>query len=108
MFPRRLLATELEPDDRLLILGIPEPDFLREASARLTAGMVVALAEDGPVRAARLEFRSLVNVMFVPGTPEAIPWQDRYFTKVVDVSSGAWPNPRRVAAEVSRVLLYSP
>ena len=97
-------ATDLSPGDKVLVLGIPEPDYLREAAARLTAGILVVIADDEPVRIARREFRELANVMFQPGSAAEIPWRDGFFTKVIDMRQGEWPDPGRVAAEISRVL----
>jgi hypothetical protein len=108
MAPPRSQATDLNPDDKVLILGIPDPDFVREAAARLTAGILVAIGDGESVRAARRQFRELVNVMFMPGSPHEIPWHDRFFTKVIDTRAGEWPNPDRVAAEILRVLAAKP
>lgn len=100
----RLRAIDLKPDDKVLILGIPEAEFVRDAAARLMHGMLVVIGDDEAVGAARREFRELVNVMCMPGSPDEIPWHDGFFTRVIDTRAGAWPNPDRVAAEISRVL----
>jgi hypothetical protein len=97
-------ATDLDPSDKVLILGIPEPDYLRAAAARLTGGIIVLIADEDPVRTARRQFCELVNVMFLPGAPHEIPWHDHFFTKVIDTRAGEWPDRDRVAAEITRVL----
>ncbi|MCS6953815.1 MAG: methyltransferase domain-containing protein [Bryobacterales bacterium] len=93
----------LRPDDRVLLLSIPEPAVVAEMAARLTAGILVGLGGDEEVRAARRAARDLENVMFVPAPLEEIPWRDGFFTKVIDWR-GAWANPEQVAREVARVL----
>jgi len=97
-------ATDFAPDDKVLFLGIPDPAVVREAASRLTRGILVAIGDAEQVRAARREFRDLTNVMFVPGTPDQIPWQDGFFTRVIDNREGDWSNPQRVAAELKRVV----
>jgi hypothetical protein len=96
-------ATDFAPDDKVLYLGIPDPAVVREAAARITRGVLVAIGDAEQVRASRREFRDLPNVMFVPGTPDEIPWRDGFFTRVIDTRDGNWPDPAKVAAEVARV-----
>src|SRR5690242_13927079 len=96
-------ATEFASDDKVLYLGIPDAATVRAAAARLSRGILVAMDGAAKVREARREFRDLSNVMFVPGTPDEIPWQDAFFTRVIDTHDGDWPDPQRVAAEVKRV-----
>jgi hypothetical protein len=93
---------DLRPDDRVLLLGIPDPRVIAEAAARLSQGVLVALGEEERVREARRAARDLHNVMFVPGTPDEIPWDDGFFTRVVDLV-GHWPSPDRVRLEIERV-----
>jgi hypothetical protein len=99
-----LPAIDFAPDDKVLYLGIPDAVTIRTAAGRLSAGLLVAIDEGDQVRAARHEFRDITNVMFVPGTPDEIPWQDGFFTRVIDTRGGGWPNPQRVRAEVERVV----
>ncbi len=93
----------LRPNDRVLLLSIPEHDVVAELASRLTTGIVVGLGSDEEVRAARRAARNLENVMFVPAPLEEIPWRDGFFTKVIDWRGG-WQNPEQVAREVARVL----
>lgn len=97
-------ATDLAPDDKILYLGIPDSTVIRAAASRLTCGLIVAIGDAEKVREARREFRDLTNAMFVPGSPDEIPWRDGFFTRVVDTRDGDWPDPQRVAAEISRVV----
>jgi hypothetical protein len=94
---------EFAADDKVLFLGIPDVAVIRGVAARLTRGVLVAIDDAERVRAARREFRDLANAMFVPGSPDEIPWQDGFFTRVIDTREGDWPNPRRVAEEMRRV-----
>ena len=97
-----LNPTDLRPDERVLFLGIPAPEVIQEAAARVTQGVIVAFGDSEKVREARRAARDLENVMFVPATPDEIPWPDGFFTRVVDLV-GEWPSPERVHAEVQRV-----
>src|SRR5947209_9955796 len=97
--------TEFAPDDKVLFLGIPDAAAVRHAAARLKCGLLVAISDAEQVRAARREFNDVTNAMFVPGTPDDIPWQDGFFTRVIDTRDGDWPNPERVSVEVKRVKL---
>ena len=47
--------------------------------------------------------RDQLNVMFQPGSPEEIPWQDGYFTRVIDLDCN-WAYPDKTAGEIARVL----
>jgi hypothetical protein len=98
-------ATDFAPDDKVLYLGIPDSAVIRAAATRLTRGVLVAIDDAEKVRLSRREFRDLPNVMFVPGTPDEIPWRDGFFSRVIDTRAGDWPNPQRIAAEIERVTL---
>jgi hypothetical protein len=96
-------AIDFAPDDQVLYLGIPDSAVIRDAASQLTRGVLVVIDDGERVRASRREFRDLTNVMFVPGTPGEIPWRDGFFTRVIDTRQGDWPNPHRVAAEITRI-----
>jgi hypothetical protein len=98
-----LQATDFSSGDKVLYLGIPAPAVVREIAARLTGGILVAIGDADEVRTSRREFCDLLNVMFVPGTPDEIPWQDGFFSRVIDTRDGNWPDPAKVAAEIARV-----
>ena len=74
----------IQPNDRILLLSIPDAELVRELAARAAMGLVVALGEDDSVRAARGVHRELENVMFLPASVEDIPWQGGYFSLIVD------------------------
>lgn len=93
----------IRPDDRILLLSIPETEFVLELSTRLETGLVVGLGEHEEVYAARPKTRDRTNVMFHPGPPEQIPFQDGFFSKVIDLKC-RWEDPGRVAHETARVL----
>lgn len=95
--------TDLQPGDKVLLLGIPDAAAVRDIAARLTSGILVVLGGEEEVRAARREFRDLENVMCVPASADGIPWQDGYFTRVIDAGA-AWPDPNRLQLEIKRVL----
>lgn len=68
---------------------------MRAFAARLWNGALVAMGTDDEVRAARREFRDLLNVMFVPAAPDENPWQEGYFTVVIDTRPGPVPEAGR-------------
>jgi len=93
----------LRPEDHVLLLSIPDPAFVRDLAARVPRGIVVVLGERDEIVEARRAAADLDNVMFVPATPDEIPWRDGFFTFVIDLSGG-WSDPDRVSREVQRVL----
>ncbi len=93
----------IRPDDRILLLSIPETEFVLELSARLETGLVVGLGGREEVYEARTKTRDRANVMFHPGPPEQIPFQDGFFSKVIDLKC-LWEDTARVAHETARVL----
>lgn len=94
--------TGLQPDDRVLIVGIPDPGVVSDIARRLTRGLLVTIGGDDDVRAARKAARHLDNVMFVPGSPDELPWRDGFFTVAID-TVGHWPDGEKVAKEIARV-----
>jgi hypothetical protein len=89
--------------DRVLFLTAPEDGFLRALAARLTSGLLVVLGSDDEIREGRRKYASLDNVMFVAASAEEIPWQDGFFTQVLD-PAGSWGNSSKAAMEIARVL----
>jgi hypothetical protein len=88
--------------DRVLFLTVPEDGFLRALAARLTTGLLVVLGTDDEVSQRRRRYASLDNVMFVAASAEEIPWQDGFFTQVLD-PAGSWANSTKAAMEIARV-----
>jgi len=68
----------------------------------LTAGLVVVLGSDNEVSQGRKQHSSLDNVMFVAASAEDIPWQDGFFTQVLD-PKGLWADSPKAASETARV-----
>jgi hypothetical protein len=96
------LPDGIHPDERILLLGIPEPALISSLASSLTGGLLVAVGDETAVREARKAAHLLDNVMFVPGTPDDLPWRDGFFTRVIDVMGG-WPDPDKVRLESERV-----
>ncbi len=94
---------EIRPDDRILLLGIPEPDFLRNIAGQAVRGVVVGLGTDDAVREARRLSSDVHNVMLVPAPTEEIPWQDQFFTLAIDPEI-EWLDADETAGELSRVM----
>jgi hypothetical protein len=88
--------------DRVLFLTAPEDQFLRALAATLTAGLLVVLGTEDDTASGRRQYADLDNVMFVAASAEEIPWQDGFFTQVLD-PSGQWADSPRAALETARV-----
>ncbi len=94
---------DIRAGDRVLLLSMPDIEAVREMARKASAGIVVGLGEDDEVRAARKALGQLENVMFVPATTEEIPWQENFFSVVIDTAC-AWSSTERTAREILRVL----
>lgn len=94
---------DLHDRERVLLLSMPDPATIREVARKASAGIVVGLGEDEEVRAARKALADVENVIFVAAPPEEIPWQENFFSAVVDTEC-AWSSPERTAREILRVL----
>jgi hypothetical protein len=97
---------ELDPGDRVLFLTIPDTGFLYECAALLTSGIAVAIGPREEVYHARAIAASLDNVMIAPATADDIPWQDGFFSWIID-TRGGWPLDSLAARELFRVLAPS-
>jgi hypothetical protein len=97
-----MLPDGIRPDDRVLILGVPEPAYVAALARAVARGLLVAIGKREAIYDARKAARDFDNVLFVPGTPEELPWRDGFFTRVVDLT-GEWPDPERVRREIQRV-----
>jgi hypothetical protein len=89
--------------DRVLFLSPPEDGYLQAVAARLTVGLVVVLGSDEQVSHGRRQHSGLDNVMFVAASPDDIPWQDGFFSRVLDPAGLCVDSPK-VAMEMARVL----
>ena len=93
---------EVSPLDRVLVLPLDERGGIR-ALARGEA--LVGMGTLEQVRAARRELADLENVMFAVGSRSDIPWQEHWFTLIVDREGGAATEAMmRVLAEGGRIL----
>jgi hypothetical protein len=90
----------LEPGDRVLLLAIPDPATVRRLAALLTRGILVGIGSDEEVRAARRDAADLANVMFHAASPGELPWQDGFFSCIVNPGGRA----REGEPELARVL----
>jgi len=111
----RCLIEELASNSqhRVLLLGIPNAECVRLLAVRLERGLIFGMGPAQKVAEARRACRELVNVMFHPGDPTEIPWQDQFFSCAVGVEPSEWESVDGVVAEVFRVLspdglLYMP
>ena len=101
-----LEGIELDAGDRVLFLTIPEIGLIAEFAALLAAGIAVAIGPREQVYDARAACSHLDNVMIAPGTPDDIPWQDGFFSWLVD-TRGGWSLDSLAARELFRVLAPS-
>jgi hypothetical protein len=93
----------LRSDDQVLLLDIPSTGELVSMARVLMRGAVVALGSAYDVDRARRELAEFDNVLFLDASPDAIPWRDGYFTKVV-VPPHLEPLLPQVSHEIQRVL----
>lgn len=93
---------EISSTERVLVLSLANIAGLREL-ARGEA--LVGLGTGEHVRAARREFSDLDNVMFVTGSREEIPWQEHWFTLIIDAEGGvATAAMERALADGGRIV----
>ncbi len=93
----------IRPDERILVLGIPVPAVIAVLCRAVSGGSVAVLCDREQIYEARKASRDLHNVMFVPGTPDVLPWSDGYFTRVL-IASDDCAAPPEVQAEMERVM----
>ncbi len=91
------LLNHVTADDRIILLSIPELSLISRLANIATS--VVCLGERDVVYEARKAARDLRNVMFHPGDPADIPFNDGAFTKVIVLQAAP-----HAASEVARVL----
>jgi hypothetical protein len=77
-------AIDIQPDDRVLILGLAPADTMRSLATRVRRGILVGIGSEPGIYEARRALADLDNVMFVPAAERLeIPWRDEFFTKVI-------------------------
>ena len=92
---------EVRPHDRILDLGCGEGASTRRLARLAFDGLALGVdPSDDNVRQARRLSVEIENVMFVPGLPNEIPWQQDFFSIVFAHQPVAEP----VVREVFRVL----
>lgn len=93
----------LQADDRVLFLAIPPAREVARVAAALESGLLVALGTREEVDDARASSNTRDNVMFIEARPDAVPWQESYFTKIV-VPPQLESLLRNAGAELHRLL----
>ncbi|HEY3440093.1 MAG TPA: hypothetical protein VGK29_05055 [Paludibaculum sp.] len=92
---------EISSTERVLVLSLANTTGLRELAR---GAALVGVGTGEYVRAARRELSDLDNVMFVTGSREEIPWQDHWFTLIVDAEGGPVTGAmQRALAEGGRI-----
>ncbi|MBI2818050.1 MAG: class I SAM-dependent methyltransferase [Acidobacteria bacterium] len=96
----------IQPRERILEIGCGEGWASRMLAKLVPQGMVAGLdAADEMIHNARLQSTAFENLMFIWGEVEAIPWQEKFFTRVVCVESFYYfENPEQALREIYRVL----
>jgi hypothetical protein len=99
--------TEIHPDDRVLILFIPDGAVIRDIAGQLTSGVLVGIGHPDQVAEARRACADCSNVMLIHEDPVGlIPWQDGYFTLVISPANlAAGGETRRVLVPNGRILI---
>ena len=94
---------EVQLNDRILHLGFGDGAVTRKLARLAVNGVVLGVdVSDNLVWQARKLLADIENVMFVPGSPEEIPWQEDFFSAVLSTTP-PWPDPPRAAREIHRV-----
>ena len=91
----------VRPNDRVLDLGCGDGASTRRLARLASGGLALGVdPSDDSVRQARRLSAEVENVMFVLGSPDAIPWQDDFFSVLLARESVTAP----AALEMFRVL----
>ena len=103
---KTLALMDVQPNDRILDMSCGGGWLAAEMAARVPQGQVVGLdLADEMIRRARASHCDLLNLMFVVGGVDEVPWDDDFFTKVISVEAFYYfPDQPRALAEVFRVL----
>lgn len=97
---------QLAPAENVLDIGCGSGWLCRLLCERVTQGRVIGMdVSDEMVRRARQKYCEVGRAMFVVGSVDEIPWEDRFFSRVVSVESAYyWPDPAKGLREIFRVL----
>lgn len=103
---RTLVVMNLQPTDRILDLSCGAGWLSAELATRVPQGQVVGLdLSDEMIRRARARYRGQINLMFLVGGVDEIPWDDDFFTKLISVEAFYYyPDQARALTEALRVL----
>jgi SAM-dependent methyltransferase len=97
---------QMAPDDEILDVGCGAGWLSRILARRVPEGRVVGMdISDEMIRHARQAGAGFVNLGFVVGGVDEIPWESDFFTRAISVeSSYYWPDPAKGLKEIHRVL----
>ena len=92
--------------DRILEIGCGEGWASRLLSSLVPEGLVVGLdVSDAMIRKARAASAAHENILFVWADAEAIPWQEKFFSRALSVESFYYvERPETALREIFRVL----
>lgn len=76
---------KLRDDDRVLLIGVPEPEVVARLASVLGSGLLVMLGHEPEVSAARRHAAAFDNVMIAPWDGSTIPFDSRFFTHTIDL-----------------------
>ena len=96
----------VQPRDRILEVGCGEGWAARRLASLVPEGLVVGLdGSDEMIRKARAQSAGLENILLLWADAEEIPWQEKFFTKVLCVEAFYYfEHPEKVLREIYRVL----
>jgi arsenite methyltransferase len=106
-FVRQMIQRmNIQPRERILEIGCGEGWASRMLARLVPEGMVAGLdAADEMIHNARLQSAANENLIFIWGEAEAIPWQEKFFTRVLCVEAFYYfEQPEQAAREIFRVL----
>ena len=101
-----LQLMNIQPADRILEVGCGEGWASRRLASLVPEGLVVGLdVADEMVSKARPGSAACDNLLFVWADVEAIPWQEKFFSKALCVETFYYlENPENALREIFRVL----
>jgi len=96
-------SLDLDPNERILLVGLPPLAVIHRLAGRLENGIVVVLGDGEQIYALRRELAGEENVLVTPGSAEDIPWKDEFFSIVID-ARGPQAHSAAAGREMVRVL----
>ncbi|MBI1956714.1 MAG: methyltransferase domain-containing protein [Acidobacteria bacterium] len=96
----------VQPRDRILEVGCGEGWAARLLAPLVPEGLVVGLdVSDAMIRKARAQSAVLENILLLWADAEEIPWQEKFFTKVLCIETFYYlEHPEKALREIYRVL----